>query len=473
MRHRPVRRAGARRSFARPEGGTGAARAVAPGSLLTSSIGDALAWLDRHINLEAIESGRAGRYAAPSLERIAALTDAMGSPQEAYPIVHVTGTNGKGSTTRMLSALLGATGLSTGSYTSPHLEQINERIAIADEQITDDELAVQLDALADLESFLGVHATWFELVTAAAFRYFADEAVEAAVVEVGLGGRFDATNVADGRVSVVTNVELDHTDILGSSREMIAGEKAGIVKADSVVVCGETDEEIASVFEAEAISVGASSVWHRGPDFQASNVRVALGGRVCDLRTPAATYEEVFIPLRGAHQCDNAAVALAAAQAFLGDVIADDLVREAFAGLRVPGRLEVLGHRPLVVIDGAHNIAGAGAAGRALAEDFEAARRIVVVMGCLKRRDPLGLLAELRDERMSTLVACTPPSPRAMPAAEVADAAELAGIDAEDGGDVAEAVERALELVGEEDLLLVTGSLYVVGAARTALRSLL
>jgi dihydrofolate synthase/folylpolyglutamate synthase len=394
------------------------------------------------------------------------LVDAMGSPESDYPVVHVTGTNGKGSTSRMIAAVLGATGVRCGTYTSPHLEQINERMAIADEPITDEELANQLDALSQLESFLDVRATWFELVTATAFRWFADEAVDAAVVEVGLGGRYDATNVADGVVSVVTNVDLDHTEILGTTRPEIAKEKAGIVKPGAVLVCGVSDQEVASIFEAEAVTAGAAAVWKRGADFGADGVRLAVGGRVCDLWTPAHRYEEVFIPLHGAHQCDNAAVGLGAAQAFVGDVIPDDAVREAFAGVKVPGRLEVLGRHPLVVVDGAHNVAGAAAAGLALGEDFEAVRRIVVVMGCLKRRDPAALVRSLYDPRISTLVACTPPSPRAMPASEVVGAAEQAGIEASDEGDVGDALSRALELAGEDDMVFVTGSLYVVGAAR-------
>jgi dihydrofolate synthase/folylpolyglutamate synthase len=394
----------------------------------------------------------------------------MGSPQSAYPVVHVTGTNGKGSTTRMIGALLQSVGLRGGGYTSPHLERVNERLAVADEPIADEELAAQLGALAELERFIGIKPTWFELMTAAAFRWFADEAVEAAVIEVGLGGRHDATNVADGAVAIVTNVQLDHTDILGPSRSSIAAEKAGIVKPGSVLVLGEEDRDIAAIFEDEAAQVGAAAVWRRGEDFAAENLRVAVGGRVVDLWTPAARYEDVFVPLRGAHQADNAAVALAGAQAFLGDVLPDDLVREAFAGVRVPGRLEVVGRHPTVLLDGAHNPAGAAAAGRALAEDFEGVERIVVVMGCLRNRAPAELLEGLMSDRISGVIGCTPPSPRAQPASAVVEAASAAGLRAEDGGEVADAVARALDVAGREDLVLVTGSMYVVGAARTWLR---
>ena len=385
-------------------------------------------------------------------------------------MVHITGTNGKGSTTRMISALLQAEGVNTGSYTSPHLERVNERMAIADEPISDEDLAAQLAALAELERFVGIQPTWFELMTAAAYRWFADEAVEAAVIEVGLGGRYDATNVADGTVAAVTNVQLDHTDILGASRELIAAEKAGILKAGSVLVLGEDDPDIASIFEAEAKRAGAAAVWRRGPDFSAENLRNALGGRVIDLTTPAGRYEDVFVPLYGSHQCENAAVALAGTQAFLGDVLPDAVVREAFASVKVPGRLEVVRRRPLVVLDGAHNPAGARAIGAALAEDFGAAERVILVLGSLRNRDPGEMLAALTGPRLSAVVACTPPSPRALPGGAVADEARRLGLAAEDGGEVADAVARALELAGEDDLVLVTGSLYVVGSARTFLR---
>jgi dihydrofolate synthase/folylpolyglutamate synthase len=434
-----------------------------------ASIGEALAWLDRHINLEAIEAGKAGSHGAPSLERIGAMTDAMGSPQLAYPVVHITGTNGKGSTSRMVSALLRAVGVNTGTYTSPHLEMLNERLVIGDEPIGDEELAAQLAALAELENFLGIQPTWFELMTAAAFRWFADEAVEAGVIEVGLGGRYDATNVAEAAVAVVTNVDLDHTELLGDSRELIAAEKAGIIKPGSVVVLGERDEKIAAIFEEEARRVGAAAVWRRGPDFSARNVRVAVGGRVSDLATPATTYEEVFLPLRGSYQCDNAALALAAAQAFVGDVLPDDVVREGLAAVRVPGRMEVVSRRPLVVLDGAHNPAGAAAAGEALGEDFSSAEGIVIVMGCLRNRSTAEVLDGLADDRVKCVIGCPPPSPRAQPAAAVTEAARAAGFVAKEAADVSEALEQAVELAGEDDLVLVTGSLYVVGAARRLL----
>ena len=433
------------------------------------SLGETLAWLDRHVNLEAIESGRAGRLGLPSLERINALVGALGEPQAAYPIVHVTGTNGKGSTSRMTAAILQACGLSVGTYLSPHLERINERLEFDGVEISDESFVSVLGTVAEIERFLGIRATWFELVTAAAYAWFADMAAESAVVEVGLGGRFDATNVGNADVAVVTNVELDHTQILGTTRESIAAEKAGIIKGGSLLVLGDEAPAVSAIFEEEAELVGARAVWRRGAEFGCSSNRLAVGGRLIDLWTPLGRFSDVHLPLHGAHQADNAACAVAAAQAFLETTIEEDVVHDALAAVRVPGRLEVVRRHPLVVLDGAHNPAGAATAGWALREDFGAGRRVIVVMGCLRGRDPGELLSALGPERIATVVACRPPSPRAQEPASVVDAARALGLVAEESGTTAEAVQRALELADRGDLVLVTGSLYVVGAARTAL----
>jgi dihydrofolate synthase/folylpolyglutamate synthase len=433
------------------------------------SLGETLAWLDRHVNLEAIESGRAGRLGLPSLERISALVGALGDPQATYPIVHVTGTNGKGSTSRMTAAILQACGLSVGTYLSPHLERINERLEFDGVEISDESFVSVLGTVAEIERFLGIRATWFELVTAAAYAWFADMAAESAVVEVGLGGRFDATNVGNADVAVVTNVELDHTQILGTTRESIAAEKAGIIKSGSLLVLGDEAPAVSAIFEEEAELVGARAVWRRGTEFGCSSNRLAVGGRLIDLWTPLGRFSDVHLPLHGAHQADNAACAVAAAQAFLETTIEEDVVHDALAAVRVPGRLEVVRRHPLVVLDGAHNPAGAATAGWALREDFGAGRRVIVVMGCLRGRDPGELLSALGPERIATVVACRPPSPRAQEPASVVDAARALGLVAEESGTTAEAVQRALELADRDDLVLVTGSLYVVGAARTAL----
>jgi dihydrofolate synthase/folylpolyglutamate synthase len=435
----------------------------------TPSFGETLAWLDRHVNLEAIESGRAGRLGLPGLERISALVGALGDPQATYPVVHITGTNGKGSTSRMTATILKACGLAVGTYLSPHLERINERLEFDGAEISDESLVRVLGTVAEIERFLGIRATWFELVTAAAYAWFADMAAEAVVAEVGLGGRFDATNVANADVAVVTNVELDHTQILGPTRESIAAEKSGIVKSGSLLVLGDEDPAVSAIFEAEAERAGARAIWRRGTDFGCTSNRLAVGGRLVDLYTPLGEYTEVHVPLHGAHQADNAACAVAAAQGFLGTALEEDVVAGALASVRVPGRLEVLRRRPLVVLDGAHNPAGAAAAGRALVEDFAAARRVIVVMGCLRGRDPGQLLSALGPDRIAAVVACRPPSPRAQEPGNVVEAARALGLVVEESGTTAEALDRALELVDRDDLVFVTGSLYVVGAARTAL----
>lgn len=369
----------------------------------------------------------------------------------------------------MTAAILQACGLSVGTYLSPHLERINERLEFDGVEISDESFVSVLGTVAEIERFLGIRATWFELVTAAAYAWFADMAAESAVVEVGLGGRFDATNVGNADVAVVTNVELDHTQILGTTRESIAAEKAGIIKSGSLLVLGDEAPAVSAIFEEEAELVGARAVWRRGTEFGCSSNRLAVGGRLIDLWTPLGRFSDVHLPLHGAHQADNAACAVAAAQAFLETTIEEDVVHDALAAVRVPGRLEVVRRHPLVVLDGAHNPAGAATAGWALREDFGAGRRVIVVMGCLRGRDPGELLSALGPERIATVVACRPPSPRAQEPASVVDAARALGLVAEESGTTAEAVQRALELADRDDLVLVTGSLYVVGAARTAL----
>ena len=484
---------------------------------------EALAWLEDHLNLEAVLAGRP----EPSLDRLRHLCGLMGDPQSTYPVIHLTGTNGKGSTTRMIAALLAARGLAAGMYTSPDLERVNERLAIArghidafeeddgdgdgerpidaegedaegegvereqvrigeeppgppangdaatglvappvPEPVTDEDLAALLEALAGLEGLLDGRPTRFELLSAAAFRWFADEAVDVAVVEVGLGGIFDATNVADGQVAVVTNVSLDHAEILGPGLDDIAREKAGIVKPGSILVLGETSDALAPVFRA----AGADQVWELGRHFGVVSDRVAVGGRLVSLRTHGAQYDDVFLPVHGAHQATNAALALAAAEAFFGGPVPDDVVTEAFAGLELPGRMEVMGRHPLVLIDGAHNQAGARAAAAALAEEFGGTDGLIAVVGMLRDRDPEQMLRALGLEQAKLVVACPAPSPRSLPAAEVAAASRALGLETVVGTTVAEAVELALAAASADDRVLVTGSLYVVGAARSTLR---
>lgn len=432
---------------------------------MTMDLATALAYLAAHVDLEREVAPPA---AARRLDRVQRLVELMGDPQHAYPVIHITGTNGKGSTARMVSALLKARGLRVATYTSPHLERINERMTWDLEPISDDDLAEAIGAVADLESLLDSPPTHFEILTAAAFRWFADVAVDVAVVEVGLGGRWDATNVADAQVAVITNVSLDHAEIIGPTRADIAAEKVGIVKPHSVLVLGETDPELLTIFE----SAGATSLWLRGRDFGCGTNRLAHEGRVAALRTPTMTYPEVFVPVHGRYQGDNAALALAAVEAFFGAPLAPEVVSEAFADLRLPGRLEVVARHPLCVLDGAHNPAGAVAATEAIAEAFgPVISGRILVLGMLRGRDPAEMLRAFDAASARLVITCPPPSPRALPAEVVADAAREMDKSVEETASVSEAVATALALAGADELVQVTGSLYVVGAARTALTS--
>lgn len=424
------------------------------------SYAEALAYLDDHTDLERMA---AGTWDPPTLDRMRALVDLLGEPQHAQPSIHVTGTNGKGSTVRMVTALLAAHNLSVGTYTSPDLERVNERLSRNGEPIDDEAFAEAVGAIADLEGLSGIRPHRFEILTLAAFRWFADLPVDAAVVEVGLGGRWDATNVIDAAVAVVTNVGLDHTDVLGPTRLDIAGEKAGIVKPGSTLVLGETDPEVGATFERQ----GAARIWLRDRDFGCTANRVAVGGRSVDVSTPRARYEDVYLSVHGAHQGDNAAVAVAAAEAFFDRPLDDDVVRDALASVHIPGRFEVVARQPLVVLDGAHNPDGARAAASTLA-DFGVGGDRILVIGMNKGRDAREMLEAFDAQSARGVIACAVDFVRAMPPEEIADAARSLGIDIEIVRRVPEAVQRALGIASEDDLILVTGSLYVVGEARVS-----
>jgi dihydrofolate synthase/folylpolyglutamate synthase len=413
-----------------------------------------------------------GRATVPTLDRIRALCDLMGDPQLSAPVIHVTGTNGKGSTVAIVTELLGAAGLTVGAFTSPDLTVINERITRNSEPIGDAELIEVLGSLATLEPMLDGRPTRFDLLTAAAFRWFADVAVDVAVVEVGLGGRWDATNVVDPVVAVVTNVSEDHMEVLGPTLIDVAKEKAGIVKSGSLLVLGETDPELSGVFLQAAESVGAAGVWRRGTtrvegEFACDANDVAVGGRLLDLRTPGGRYEQVLLGLHGAHQGDNAACALAAVEGFFASPLDDRLVRTALASVRVPGRLEIVARSPLVVLDGAHNVAGAKALALTIAGDFAVAGEKVAVVGLLAGRDPVAMLSALASAGVSRVVLCPAPSPRALAVADLGVAAGQIGLASDTADSVGEACELATRLAGDDGLVVVTGSLYVVGEARS------
>jgi dihydrofolate synthase/folylpolyglutamate synthase len=423
----------------------------------------ALAYLDDHASYE-----KTGRVTSPSLDPITRLCAAMGDPQHAYPVIHITGTNGKGSTAQMVTRLLMAQGLQVGTYTSPHLERINERWARDAVAISDEELAEQIAAVADLEGLTGVRPSYFETCTAAAVRWFADIAVADAVVEVGLLGRWDATNIVTAQVAVVTNIGMDHNEFAGPTLADVAREKAGIIEPTGVAVIGETDPAIVEVLT----EAPAASRLLRGTDFETASNALAVGGRVVDIRTPTTIYSDVFVPLHGAHQGDNASLALTAVEAFFAAPLSEEVVVEGFSTVTMPGRFEVLGYQPLVVVDGAHNPVGADTCAEVFFDDFNPDGRRVLIVGTL--REPTAMLEALRADEFDLVVACTAPSPRGVPVAEVARAAVALGCDevlAAD--DVAAACALAMSGADGDDAILAAGSLYVAGAARPALKMLI
>lgn len=430
-----------------------------------ASAREAQSWLDAHIDFE---SKLPSRRALPTLARMHELAALLGNPERAFPSIHLTGTNGKGSTAAMVTNLLGARGLVAGTYTSPNLAKVNERIARAGEPVDDASLTELLRTLALVEPALSDRPTRFELLTAAALSWFADVAVDVAVMEVGVGGTWDATNIVDATVAVLTNVSYDHTDILGPTLEGIAADKAGIVKPGSTVVIGEQRPELVEVVRAAADDAGAAAVWVRGEEFDCTANRLAVGGRLVDLRTPGGHYPEVSVPMHGAHQGLNAAAALAAVEAFFGSPLDPDVVAEGFAAVRVPGRLEIVGRAPLVLVDGAHNVAGMGVLAASLS-DFSVAGPAVAVVGMLHGRDPLAMLAPLAAAGVRTVVACAPATARAQEPHAVAEAGEALGMRVLVAPSVTDAVAAGSDAAGEDGLVAVAGSLYVAAEARSAL----
>ena len=424
--------------------------------------GEALNYLDEHASYE-----KTGRVESPSLDNINTFMDLMGQPHLSYPVIHITGTNGKGSTTQIITQLLIAHGLQVGTYTSPHLETLTERISRNNEPISEQDFADCVAAIADIEVIGGVRPSYFEVMTAAAFRYFADTAVDVAVIEVGMLGRWDATNVVNSAVAVITNIALDHTEFAGPRLEDIAFEKVGISKPGSVLVVGDTNEELREIWNAAE----SAAVLLRGNDFEISENELAVGGRMIDVRTERAVYKELPLPLHGQHQGENASIALTAVEEFFGNVLDIEVVREGFAAVKMPGRFEVLGRGPLVVIDGAHNPAGADVCAQVFFDDFSPEGKRILVVGALKGRDPQMLLSALRADEFDVVICCTAPSPRGLMANDLGSAAKQMGCEQVVVCETVEAAcDKALNIAREEDAVLVAGSLYVVGSARTFLR---
>ncbi|MBO4208971.1 dihydrofolate synthase [Micromonospora echinofusca] len=418
------------------------------------------------------------------LDRISELLDLLGSPQRAYPSIHLTGTNGKTSTARMIDSVLRAFGLHTGRYTSPHLETVRERISLDGEPVSEERFVSTYREVAPLAELVDQRAdeplTYFDMTTALAFATFADAPVDVAVVEVGLGGAEDATNVLHAGVCVLTPIGLDHTEWLGDRIEDIALAKAGIIHKGATVVAAAQDEEAARPILERCAEVGAT-IAREGAEFGVLRRSVAVGGQVLTLQGLGGVYDEVFIPLHGAHQAQNAAVALAAVEAFLGAGANRQLdvatVREGFATASSPGRLEKVRTAPTVLLDGAHNPHGMAATVTALQEEF-AFSRLVAVVGVLADKDAPSLL-ELLEPVVDAVVVTRNSSPRAMPADELGRLAEeVFGPDrVEVAADMPDAIEAAVALA-ESDVpgelsgvgVLITGSVVTVADARRLLK---
>lgn len=411
----------------------------------------------------------------PSTHRIEAICEVLGHPENAVPAIHITGTNGKTSTARIAACILAATGLKVGTYTSPHLQSITERIAFNGEALASSTFGEVFDHLFPylelVERELDEHLTYFEILTAMFFLWAADS-VDAMVVEVGLGGRWDATNLMTNvPVAVVTNVGLDHMGMLGMDHQTIAKEKSGIVKPGATIVTSETKPDVLAIIDGEAHGAGAP-VAKFERDFRVLDNALAVGGRYLTLRTSGRDYEGLFLPLHGNHQAINAVTALEAATTFFVDEsLGTDVVREGFAGTVVPGRLETLHEdgddRPPVVLDVAHNPDGMSALISSLLETF-AFERAHFVVGILGDKDYRGMLAEIA--RVPGRIVCTEArTVRSVPAPELRAAAEEAGLSTEVAGSVEEGLDRALADAVAGELVCVTGSHYIVGEARTLL----
>jgi len=412
----------------------------------------------------------------PRLEPTARAAAMLGDPQKLYRIIHVTGTNGKTSTTRMIERLLREHSLRTGRFTSPHLTKLNERIAIDGESVSDE---ILVEIWNDIEPILGLvdaeldaegelPLTYFEALTLLAFAIFADAPVDVLVLEVGMGGEWDSTNVADGDVAVFTPIDLDHADRLGNTIAEIAKTKAGIIKADAVVVSAAQQPSAMVELETKTKALADRLVSY-GPDFEAFNVVPDGKGQRFSVRSLAGEYTDLFMPLYGEHQAQNAALAIAAVEAFLGNGerrILDDIVRVAFADASSPGRLQVVSREPLTIVDGAHNPHGVRSLVSALENNFGAPNAVGII-GVLADKNAEEMLGSLANSFQHVVVTASR-SDRSIEQTELAAIAEKfwPGEVTVSGG-VALAMQVAREIATEREFeaIVITGSLSVVGEA--------
>ncbi|MFI5036768.1 MAG: bifunctional folylpolyglutamate synthase/dihydrofolate synthase [Acidimicrobiales bacterium] len=427
-----------------------------------TSYADALRWLESHVDYERVAPNR---QAVPTLQPVRDTLALFADPHRDYPSIHVTGTNGKGTTSTLASALLVRTGLRVGTFTSPDLHAVNERIAVNGAPIDDDSFVALLGRLADAEAVSAVSLTRFELLTVAAFLHFSDEGIDVGVVEVGMGGTWDSTNVLDSAVAVLTNVDLDHTAVLGSTVSEIATDKVGVFRSGGVAVVATTDAVVVEIARRRAAELGAT-LWALDVDFALERNDLAVGGRAITLRTPFACYEEVPVTLHGIHQGVNAATAVVACEAFLGRELGDEVLVGALGAAVMPGRTELIARHPMIVVDGAHNPAGM----RALAATIDGAffvdgeRRCV--LGMLAGRDVDDMVAPLLAVGFTEFHCCAPLSPRAVGADVVAAAVRRRGAVAFEHPRAAAALAHARERSTDDDLIVVAGSLYLVAEVR-------
>jgi dihydrofolate synthase/folylpolyglutamate synthase len=398
----------------------------------------------------------------------------LGDPQRAYPIIHVTGTNGKTSTSRIIESILRAYGLRVGLFSSPHLLRFNERFMIDGEPITDEALARNWDDIepyvqmadTELEAEGEPRLTFFEVVTVLAFAVFADAPVDVAVIEVGMGGEWDSTNVGDGQVAVFTPISLDHTERLGKTIAEIARTKSGIIKPSaSVVSSAQTEVAVAEL--RRAANLREASIAFQPSDFDVESDAVAVGGQLVTIRGRAATYADLFLPLYGAHQAQNAAVAVAAVEAFLGggeEALREPLLEEAFATVTSPGRLQLVGTDPTVLVDAAHNPAGALTLAAALPTFFDF-DEFAFVIGILRDKDARGIVDALAPLAARIFVTQSH-SERSTSSDELADSVEeWTHEHVESHPDLGGAIEAAREWAGAEQrrAVVVTGSIALIG----------
>ena len=403
----------------------------------------------------------------PSLDRIREIAGLLDQPQLTYPSIHITGTNGKTTAARVAASVACAHGITVGLYTSPHLLSVTERLSICGQDITEREFAQEWE---HLEPFLQLvdgrgfgEVTYFEAVTALAYLWFADKPVGLGVFEVGLGGTWDATNLVDGEVAVVTPIGMDHVAELGPTLEDIAGEKAGILKPGATAVFREQEPAAAAVLAGRAAEVGSTSLWE-GEDWEVEERLLAVGGQAFRLRGLHAAYEDLYLPLFGDYAVHNAAAGIVAVEALTGQPLHDDTLREGLAVVQSPGRLEIAALEPSVILDGAHNPAGAAALADAMRESFRW-RRLHLVLAVSANKDLAGICAPLAPLADEAYVARNDSVRSADPDAVAA----ALGRPAARFGSVAEALAAARAAADPADVVLVTGSLFTVADAKRAL----